>query len=234
MRVDYPIAIDNDYVIWRAFHNEYWPALYMVDAKGHVRHHHFGEGDYEQSEKVIQQLLAEAGVGGIRPELVAVNARGVEAAADLDDLNSAENYVGYERTQNFASPGGAVLDKPRMYAAPARLELNQWGLSGNWTIGKQATVLNQANGRILYRFHSRDLHLVMGPKSRGQAERFRVSIDGHPPGFAHGMDVDEHGNGTVTEPRLFQLIRQPKPITDRLFEIEFLDSGAEAFAFTFG
>jgi thiol-disulfide isomerase/thioredoxin len=231
--VSYPIVIDNGRTIWRAFHNEYWPALY-IDAKAHVRHHHFGEGEYEQSEKVIQQLLAEVGMGGISHEFVAVDARGVEAAADLDDLNSTENYVGYERTQSFASPGGAVLDKPRVYAPPARLELNQWALSGNWTIGKQATVLSQANGRILYRFHSRDLHLVMGPISRGVTVRFRVLIDGHQPGQAHGNDVDEQGTGTVTEPRLYQLVRQPKPITDRLFEIEFADSGAEAFAFTFG
>jgi thiol-disulfide isomerase/thioredoxin len=234
LRVDYPIAVDNDYAIWRAFHNEYWPALYMVDARGHVRHHQFGEGKYKESEKVIQQLLTEAGVGGISHDSVTVDAHGVEAAGDTDDLNSSENYVGYERTLNFASPGGAVLDKPRGYAAPARLELNQWGLSGNWTIGRQAAALNLASGGILYRFHSRDLHLVMGPPSRGRPVKFRVLIDGQPPGVAHGTDVDERGNGTLTEPRLYQLVRQPKPIGDRLFEIEFLDSGAEAFAFTFG
>jgi thiol-disulfide isomerase/thioredoxin len=234
MRVNYPIAIDNDYAIWRALKNEYWPALYFVDAQGRIRHHHFGEGEYEQSERIIQQLLSEAGVGGIGHELVSVDARGAEAAADWGSLKSPENYVGYERTENFASPGGAVLDKRRVYVAPARLRLNHWALSGDWTVKKQATVLNKANGRIAYRFHARDLHLVMGPAARGTSVRFRVLIDGKPPGAAHGIDVDDQGNGTVTEQRLYQLIRQPKPIADRQFEIEFLDSGVEAFAFTFG
>jgi thiol-disulfide isomerase/thioredoxin len=234
MRIDYPVAIDNDHAIWRAFNNEYWPALYFVDAQGHIRHHQFGEGDYEQSERIIQQLLAEAGIGGIDHELVSVDARGAEAAADWGSLKSPENYVGHERTENFASPGGAALDKRRVYAAPAQLRLNHWALSGDWTVGKQAIVLNQANGRIAYRFHARDLHLVMGPAAPGTPARFRVLIDGQPPGAAHGIDVDDQGNGTVTEPRLYQLIRQPKRIADRQFEIEFLDSGVEAFAFTFG
>jgi thiol-disulfide isomerase/thioredoxin len=234
MRVDYPIAIDSDHAIWRAFKNEYWPALYFVDAQGHIRHHQFGEGEYGQSEMIIQQLLAEAGIGGIGHELVSVDARGAEAAADWGSLKSPENYVGYERTENFASPGGAVLDKHRVYAAPAQLRLNHWALSGDWTVEKQATVLNRANGRIAYRFHARDLHLVMGPAARGTSVRFRVLIDGQPPGAAHGIDVDDQGNGTAAEQRLYQLIRQPKPIADRQFEIEFLDSGVEAFAFTFG
>jgi len=234
MRVDYPIAIDNDYAIWRAFKNQYWPALYFVDAQGHIRHHQFGEGEYAQSETIIQQLLAEAGSGGIGHELVSVDARGAEAAADWVSLQSPENYVGYARTENFASPGGAVLDKRRVYAAPARLRLNNWALSGDWTVAKQATVLNKANGRIAYRFHARDLHLVMGPAARGASVRFRVLIDGQPPGAAHGIDVDDQGNGTAAEQRLYQLIRQPKPIADRQFEIEFLDSGVAAFAFTFG
>ena len=234
MRVNYPIAIDSDHAIWRAFKNEYWPALYFVDAQGRIRHHYFGEGDYEQSEKIIQQLLTEAGSGGIGHELVSVDGRGAEAAADWGSLKSPENYLGYERTENFASPGGAVLDKRRVYASPARLRLNQWALSGDWTMEKQATVLNKANGRIAYRFHARDLHLVMGPAARGTSVRFRVLIDGQPPGAAHGIDVDDKGNGTVSEQRLYQLIRQPKPIADRQFEIEFLDSGVEAFAFTFG
>ena len=234
MRVDYPIAIDNDYAIWRAFKNEYWPALYFVDAQGRIRHHHFGEGEYEQSEMIIQRLLAEAGVGGIGQELVSADGRGAEAAADWDSLKSPENYVGQERTQNFASPGGSVLGKRRAYAVPARLRLNHWALSGDWTMEKQATVLHKANGRIAYRFHARDLHLVMGPAARGTSVRFRVLIDGRPPGAAHGVDVDDQGNGTVTDQRLYQLIRQPAPIVDRLFEIEFLDPGVEAFAFTFG
>src|SRR5229473_5445459 len=234
MRVSYPIAIDNDYAIWRAFNNHYWSALYLVDAQGRIRYHHFGEGAYEHSEMIIQQLLAEAGIGGIAHELVSVDAQGAEAAADWGDLRSPENYVGDARTENFASPGGAVLDQPRVYAAPASFSLNHWALSGDWTVEQQATVLNTANGRIAYRFHARDLHLVMGPAVRGTSVRFRVLIDGQPPGAAHGIDVDDQGNGTVTEQRLYQLIRQPKPIADRQFEIVFLDSGVETFVFTFG
>jgi thiol-disulfide isomerase/thioredoxin len=234
MRIDYPVAVDSDYLIWRAFNNQYWPALYFIDAQGRVRHHHFGEGAYEQSEMIIQRLLHEAGVGGIGDDLVSVNARGLEAAADWGSLKSPENYLGYERTQNFASPGGAVLDRPRMYQLPARLRLNQWALSGDWTVNKQAAALNKANGSIAYRFHARDLHLVMGPAAPGTSVKFRVLIDGQPPGAVHGIDVDEQGYGTVTEQRLYQLIRHPKPIVDRQFEIEFLGSGVEAFAFTFG
>jgi thiol-disulfide isomerase/thioredoxin len=234
MRVDYPIALDSDFAIWRALNNEYWPALYIVDAQGRIRHHQFGEGNYEQSERIIQQLLAEAGNSGIGHDLVSVDPRGAEAPADWGNLKSPENYVGYERTENFASPGGAALDKGRVYAAPAKLKLNDWALSGDWTMQKGFTALNKANGRIAYRFHARDLHLVMGPATPGTPVRFRVLIDGKPPGAAHGVDVDDQGNGTVTEQRLYQLIRQPKPIADRQFEIEFLDSGAEAFAFTFG
>ncbi len=234
MGITYPIAIDNDYAIWRAFDNNYWPALYFVDAKGHIRHHHFGEGDYEQSERMIQQLLAEAGRGASDRTLVSVNGAGTEAAADRASLESPENYVGYGRAENFASPGRAAFDKPHIYAAPGRLSLNHWALTGDWTIGRQATVLNRANGRIVYRFHARDLHLVMGPVAPGASVRFRVLIDGHPPGAAHGLDVDAQGHGTVTEQRLYQLIRQPKPISDREFEIEFLDPGIAAFAFTFG
>jgi thiol-disulfide isomerase/thioredoxin len=234
MRVAYPIAIDNDYAIWDAFNNHYWPALYLVDAQGRIRYHQFGEGAYEQSEMILQQLLAEAGIGGIAHELVSVDAHGAEAAADWGDLRSPENYLGDARTENFASPGGAVLDQSRVYAAPARFSLNHWALAGEWTVEREATVLNKANGRIVYRFHARDLHLVMGPAARGTSVRFRVLIDGLPPGEAHGIDVDDQGNGTVTEQRLYQLIQQPKPIADRQFEIEFLDAGVEAFAFTFG
>jgi thiol-disulfide isomerase/thioredoxin len=234
MRVSYPIAIDNDYAIWDAFNNHYWPALYLVDAQGRIRSHQFGEGAYEPSEMILQHLLAEAGIGGIDDELVAVDASGAEAAADWESLRSAENYVGYERTENFASPGDAVLDTPHVYAFPARFSLNEWALAGEWTIGREATVLNTANGRIAYRFHARDLHLVMGPAARGTSMRFRVLIDGQVPGAAHGSDVDEQGNGTVTEQRLYQLIRQRGNIADRQFEIEFLDAGVEAFAFTFG
>ena len=234
MMVDYPIAIDSDYAVWRAFNNKYWPAIYLVDAHGRIRYHQFGEGEYEQSEKMIQQLLSENGARGIAQTLVSVDGRGAEAAADWSDLRSPENYVGYARTKNFASPGGAALDKEHVYATPGKLDLNQWALSGHWAIGRQATVLNQANGRITYRFHARDLHLVMGPAAWGTSVRFRVLIDGRPPGAAHGIDIDDQGYGTVSEQRLYQLIRQPQPIVDRQFEIEFLDSGVEAFAFTFG
>jgi thiol-disulfide isomerase/thioredoxin len=234
LRVDFPIAVDNEHAIWRAFNNQYWPALYFVDGKGNIRHHQFGEGDYEQSEEVIQQLLAEAGKGDVSHQPVSVDAHGIEAAADWGSLKSPENYLGYGRTENFASPGGAVPDRRREYAVPGRLRLNHWALSGEWTIGKQATVLPKAGGRLAYRFHARDLHLVMGPAVAGRSVRFRVFIDGRPAGAAHGIDVDDQGNGRVTEQRLYQLIRQPQPIGDRLFEIEFLDPGVEVFAFTFG
>jgi thiol-disulfide isomerase/thioredoxin len=234
MKVDYPVAIDSDYAVWRAFNNEYWPALYFIDARGRIRRHQFGEGDYEQSERVIQQLLSENGSGGISHELVSVEAHGAEVAADWSALKTPESYVGHDLAQNFASPGGAAVDKRRAYAAPAQLKVNHWALSGDWTVGKEAALLNKANGRIAYRFHARDLNLVMGPAARGTPVRFRVLIDGRPPGVAHGTDVDEQGNGTVTEQRLYQLIRQPKPIADHQFEIEFLDPGVEAFDFTFG
>jgi thiol-disulfide isomerase/thioredoxin len=234
LRVDYPVAVDSDHVIWRAFNNQYWPALYFIDAQGRVRHHHFGEGAYEQSDMIIQRLLTEAGVGGIGDELVSMDARGIEAAADWGSLKSPENYLGHERAENFASRGGAHLDKSHMYELPVRLRLNEWALSGDWTVKKEAASLNRPNGAIAYRFHARDLHLVMGPATLGTSVRFRVLIDGQPPGPAHGIDVDEQGYGTVIEQRLYQLIRQPKPIADRQFQIEFLGPGVEAFAFTFG
>jgi thiol-disulfide isomerase/thioredoxin len=234
LRVDYPVVIDNDYAIWDAFGNRYWPALYFVDAQGQIRHHRFGEGDYEQSEAIMQRLLTEAGVGRIGHELVSVDAGGVEAAADWDSLWSPENYLGYGRTENFASPNGAVLDTPHGYSPPGRLALNHWALAGKWTVGRQAIVLNQAGGRILYRFHARDLHLVMGPAGPGTPARFRVLLDGQPPGTSHGTDVDDQGNGTVAQPRLHQLIRQPGPISDRTLEATFIDPGVQAYAFTFG
>jgi thiol-disulfide isomerase/thioredoxin len=234
MRIDYPIAVDNDHVIWRAFDNQYWPALYFIDAQGRARHHHFGEGAYEQSEIIIQELLAGTGIGGIDREPVPVEARGIEADADWGSLKSPENYVGFERTRSFASPGGATPDKPRLYVLPARLLLNDWALSGDWTVKSQAAVLNTPGGVIAYRFHARDLHLVMGPAAPGASVRFRVRIDGQPPGAAHGIDIDEQGYGTAAGQRLYQLIRQPKPVAERQFEIEFLDSGVEVFAFTFG
>jgi thiol-disulfide isomerase/thioredoxin len=234
MRIDYPVAVDSTHALWDAFRNQYWPALYFVDAQGRIRHHHFGEGEYEQSEMIIRQLLAEAGARDLDQELASVDARGAEAAADWSDLKSPENYLGYARTANFASQGGPVLDKRRVYAAPTQLPLNHWALSGDWTLQGEAAALNAANGRIVYRFHARDLHLVMGPATRGTLVRFRVLVDGQPPGAAHGIDVDAQGNGTVVEQRLHQLIRQTKPISDRQFEIEFLDPGVQAFSFTFG
>ena len=234
MRVGYPVAVDSEYVIWRAFNNQYWPALYFIDAKGRLRYETFGEGSYEQSEMIIQRLLAEVGTSGQGDDLVSVDARGLEVAADLGSLKSPENYLSYERTQGFASPGGAVLDAPRTYMAPARLRRDEWALSGEWTVENKAVVSNKANGRISYRFHARDLNLVMGPSTTGTTVKFRVLIDGQPPGAAHGTDIDEQGNGTLAEQRLYQLIRQPKPIADRLFEIEFSDPGAKAYDFTFG
>jgi thiol-disulfide isomerase/thioredoxin len=234
LNVAYPIAIDNDYAVWNAFDNHYWPALYFVDARGHIRHHRFGEGDYGDSEVIIQRLLTDAGIEDVYDGFVTVEAGGVEAAADWGSLESMENYVGYARTEHFASPEGATLGDRRVYTAPARLRLNHWALSGEWTMQEQAVALHAANGRIAYRFHARDLHLVMGPATRGAPVRFRVRIDGQEPGVARGSDVDEQGFGTADYPRLYQLIRQPAPIMDRLFEIEFLDASAEVFAFTFG
>ena len=234
LRVDYPVVVDNDYAIWSAFDNHYWPALYVVDAQGRIRHHRFGEGGYEESEMILQQLLAEAGIGGIGQDLVSIDPGGVEAAADWASLRSPENYLGYERTQNFASSNGAVLETPHVYAASPRLRLNHWALAGDWTVKRQAIMLNGVEGRIAYRFHARDVHLVMGPAAPGASVRFRVLLDGQPPGAAHGTDVDDQGYGTVTEPRLYQLIRQPGPITERTFEATFLDPGVQAYAFTFG
>jgi thiol-disulfide isomerase/thioredoxin len=234
MRVDYPIAVDSDHAIWRAFNNAYWPALYLVDAKGRIRFNQFGEGEYERTERVIQQLLAEAGAVGADRGLAPVDAHGLEVAADWRHLKSPENYVGYERTENFASPGGASSGGRRVYAAPAALRLNQWALVGDWTVERGSVALNKTPGRIAYRFHARDLHLVMGPPARGKSVRFRVLLDGKPPGAAHGGDVDAHGNGKSSDQRLYQLIRQPGPISDREFEIQFLDPGVEVFAFTFG
>jgi hypothetical protein len=233
-KIDHPVAIDSDYALWSAFDNHYWPALYFADAGGLIRHHHFGEGEYGPSEIVIQQLLAEAGSTGAGRDLVSVDARGVEAPADWTTLQSPENYTGYERTENFASPGGPALSKRQRYTTPAELRLNHWALSGDWTIGEQAITLNVANGQIAYRFHARDLHLITGPVVRGTSVRFRVLLDGQPPGAAHGLDIDDEGHGAVTEQRLYQLIRQPGAIIDRTIVITFLDPAVRAYAFTFG
>ncbi|MGC1576574.1 MAG: cytochrome c biogenesis protein DipZ [Beijerinckiaceae bacterium] len=233
LKIDYPVAIDNDYAIWKAFNNDYWPAHYFIDAEGRIRHHHFGEGDYEESEKVIQQLLAEAGKTNMPTALVAVNASGVAAAADMNNVGSPETYIGYDRAENFVSPGDAVRDAPHVYSAGTP-RLNEWGLSGDWTIGAEHAVLNEKGGGIVYRFHARDLHVVLGPASEGGAIRYRVTIDGVAPGDSHGADVDADGQGVVTGQRLYQLVRQNGEIGDRTFEIRFLDPGVQAYAFTFG
>lgn len=234
MRVEYPVVIDNDYSIWRGFRNQYWPALYLLDPHGRVRHKQFGEGEYARSEQAIQHVLAEAAVANVGNGIVSLDGSGFEAAADWNNLRTPETYVGYERSENFASPGAVVLNQRRAYVAPGRLGLNQWSLAGEWTMGTPATVLNKASGQIAFRFHARDVHLVMGPPRPDGRVRFRVTIDGQPPGAAHGIDVDESGNGTAVDQRLYQLIRQPAPIVDRTFAIEFLDAGVETFSFTFG
>ena len=232
--IKYPIAVDSEYAVWRAFENEYWPAIYLADAQGHIRYHTFGEGEYVQSEDVIQRLLNQAGSMGIDSHPISIEATGAEAAPDWRDMQSEENYLGHERTENFASDGGFVSGQSRTYTSPARLKLNQWALAGHWAVQERGIVLDGLNGHIAYQFHARDLHLVMGPAARGTSVRFRVLIDGMPPGVAHGVDVNDVGNGIVTEPRMYQLIRQPQPIIDRRFDIEFLDPGLEAFSFTFG
>jgi len=228
--ITYPVALDNDYAIWQAFANQYWPAHYFIDAQGRIRHHHFGEGDYAGSEKVIQQLLKEAGQAGVPGGIAAPQGAGAEAAPDMDAMQSPETYVGYARAQNFAS-GPARQDTAATYETPFPLAVNQWGLSGDWTIGREKAVLARPGGAITFRFHARDLHLVMGAD---HPVRFRVSIDGHRPGADHGVDTDADGNGVVQGQRLYQLIRQRGDIQDRTFRIEFLDPGVEAFSFTFG
>ena len=233
LKIDYPVAIDNDYAIWRAFNNEYWPADYFIDAEGRIRHHYFGEGDYAESEKVIQQLLAEAGKGNLPANVVSVSATGAEAASDEADVKSPETYIGYMRAENFASPGGAVSDAAHDYSV-ADLKLNDWGLAGAWTVGAQYATLDKKDGAISYRFHARDLHLVLGPGADGAPVHFRVTIDGAAPGESHGADVDANGEGVVTENRRYQLVRQTGPIVDRTFTIEFLDPDVQAYAFTFG
>jgi hypothetical protein len=234
MGVDFPITVDNDFAVWRAFGNAYWPALYFADAEGRIRHHHFGEEDYERSERVIQQLLAEAGRGGFGEDLVSVEPGGVELAADWNTLGSPETYVGHARSAGFASPGGLVPDRSHSYEAPSKLDLNQWSLAGDWTAGEQPTELNEQGGRITHRFHARDLNLVMGAGEGQESVGFQVRVDGEPPGNARGLDVDEEGNGTVAEERLYQLVRQPGNDSDRTFEITFQDSGVQAYVFTFG
>jgi cytochrome c biogenesis protein CcdA/thiol-disulfide isomerase/thioredoxin len=233
LKIGYPVAVDSEYAIWRAFDNEYWPAHYFIDAKGRTRYHHYGEGDYDESERVIQQLLAEAGYKDDSAALVSVKASGAEAAPSMIESQSPETYIGYSRAENFVSAGGAAKDKSHVYVAETP-KLDQWALSGDWTIGGENATLNQEGGRIVYRFRARDLHLVLGPATEGKRIRFRVTIDGMPPGADHGADVDADGYGAVDEHRLYQLIRESGGISDRTFEIEFLDPGVQAYAFTFG
>ncbi|MCV9962693.1 cytochrome c biogenesis protein DipZ [Pararhizobium sp. BT-229] len=232
-QIGYPVAVDNDFKIWRAFQNSYWPALYVADANGQIRYHHFGEGEYDTSEKVIQDLLAEAGSQEARKDIVAPEVQGAQSAADLNNLRSSETYLGYKRALNFASPQGLQGDVAQDYTA-AEPWLNQWGLSGNWTVGAEQATLNRAGGAITYRFSARDLHLVLGKTDDGKPVRFQVKVDGKAPGESHGMDIDADGNGTVTETRLYQLVRQAGDVEERTFEVRFLDPGVEAFVFTFG
>ncbi|MBP1886086.1 cytochrome c biogenesis protein DipZ [Sinorhizobium mexicanum] len=233
-KIGYPVAIDNDFAIWRAFGNSYWPAHYFIDAEGRIRHHHFGEGDYEESERVIQELLAEsAGSRGNDGGTVKPEAKGAESAPDFANLQSGEDYVGYMRAGNFASPEGVAADEARDYSV-GDLDLNQWGLGGNWTVGPEQATLNRSDGSITYRFSARDLHLVLGPGANGRKVRFQVKVDGVAPGPDHGSDIDSNGNGTVSETRLYQLVRQSAEVRERTFEIRFLDPGVEAFVFTFG
>ena len=234
MNINYPVAVDSDYEIWKSFQNNYWPALYLIDANGKIRYQKFGEGDYPESELMIQKLLKEASASNVPTQTVSLQPGGFEAAADWRNLKSPESYVGYGSTQGFASPGGVIADKQVLYTTPGNLKLNQWALSGEWTIEKERVRLNGKQGKIIYRFHARDINLIMGPGAKASALKFRVLIDGNPPGKAHGLDIDLNGNGTVTEPRMYQLIRQQGPIIDHEFQIEFPDPKAEVYDFTFG
>jgi thiol-disulfide isomerase/thioredoxin len=235
--IAYPNALDNHFAIWHSLGNEYWPALYFADAQGRIRHHSFGEGDYANSETVVRTLLAEAGhpeVAKIAPGLGNTPVPGVEAAADERDLRSPETYFGYAEAERFESPGGERPDVPNTYVTPGSLSLNHWGLDGVWQVSSDRATLDKASGRVVYRFHARDLHLVLGTGADQKPVRFRVTVDGVAPGNAHGVDVAPDGTGTVTEHRLYQLVRQPNDVRDHTFEIEFLDPGVEAYSFTFG
>jgi thiol-disulfide isomerase/thioredoxin len=234
MTIAYPVAIDSDYAIWQAFANRFWPAIYIADAEGRIRHHQFGEGGYAECEMVIQRLLRDSGRDAVPHDLVSVDPTGLEAQADWASLRSPETYLGYEQARGFASAGHAVLDQTHNYVAPDRLNLNHWALTGDWTLERRASVLDRTEGRLLFRFHARDVHLVMGPRPRETSMRFGVLIDGEPPGDSHGLDTDRQGRGTVDQQRLYQLIRQPGSINDRTFEIIFLAPGVEAYVFTFG
>jgi thiol-disulfide isomerase/thioredoxin len=225
--IDYPVAVDNDYEIWSAFDNHYWPALYFVDREGVIRDQHFGEGRYEESERVLQRLL------GVERELVSVEGIGVEAEADWENLRTPETYLGYARSERFASPGGAAFDEPGAYELPKRLRVNHWALAGEWAIGRGKVVLEQSGGSIAHRFHARDAHLVLSPGA-SEPIPFRLLLDGEAPGPSRGVDVDEDGNGVLGDGRMYQLVRQHDAVRERTLEIAFLTPGAEAYAFTFG
>ncbi|QLG93211.1 cytochrome c biogenesis protein DipZ [Pseudomonas yamanorum] len=232
--ISYPVAIDNNYKIWRAFNNQYWPAHYFADAKGQIRYHHFGEGDYAESERVIQQLLREAGATQVAGGLIEADAKGVEQAPDMNEVQSPETYLGFQRAEHFVSTGTLSTDKVVNYPVAGNLALNDWTLEGQWNVGGQQATLAASHGRIVYRFHARDLHLVLGPGADGKPVGFKVTVDGQAPGDAHGTDVAPDGSGTVTDQRLYQLVRQSGVIKDRTFTIEFLDPHIAAYAFTFG
>jgi thiol-disulfide isomerase/thioredoxin len=232
-RVEYPIALDPDFGVWRAFSNNYWPAVYIADAEGRIRHNHFGEGGYQECEMAIQMFLREAGREGVADDLVSVADEGFEAQADWQTLGSPETYLGYEQAQNFASRDGTEFDEPHPFGVPDDLSRNQWALDGDWTIGPGASVVNEAGGRLVFRYHARDVNLVMAPPASGPVP-FRVLVDGEPPGESHGLDVDESGRGTLDRPRLHQLVRWRGSVADRTFEIAFDAPGAEAYCFTFG
>lgn len=234
MNINYPVAMDNNYDIWRSFNNNYWPARYLIDANGKLRHEKFGEGDYEESEMEIRKLLKEANGKDVTDEITVPRMEGVEAAPDWSNLQSPENFLGYTRTSGFGSPEDVVVNKRSLYSAPTQLKLNQWALVGEWIMGEERVLPSRANGKIVYRFHARDLHLIMGPAVAGTSVKFRVLINGKPPGTSHGLDIDSDGYGMVNEQRMYQLIRQPGSITDQEFQIEFLDKDVEVFDFTFG
>jgi thiol-disulfide isomerase/thioredoxin len=232
--VEFPIAVDSDYGVWRAFSNHFWPAVYIADGQGRIRFRHFGEGEYAMTEMVIQQLLLDAGAQDVDHDLVEVEPRGLEVAADWRTLHTPETYVGYGQSSGFASEGDAAFDRPHAYAAAERLPLNHWDLSGDWTVARHAAVADEPGGRIAFQFHARDVNLVMGPASRGASIQFRVHLDGQLAGDAHGTDVASDGTGIVDDQRTYQLIRQPGLIGEHCFEIEFIDAGVEAYCFTFG
>jgi thiol-disulfide isomerase/thioredoxin len=232
-KITYPVAIDSDHAIWEAFNNQYWPADYFIDAKGRIRYHHFGEGEYGKSEHVIQELLKESGATGLDGSTVNISADGVEAPPS-ENVRSPETYIGYRRAEDFASPERVVQDSRKTYRPPANPRLNQWGLSGSWNVGAESAMLQASPGKVAFRFHARDLHMVLSPAKDGKPVRFKVTLDGTPPGDDCGMDSAPDGAGEVREPRLYQLIRQKGQIKDRTFEIEFFDPGVHAFSFTFG